>query len=188
MKMRDADVRPAVLALAAQQNLGARILPEVGLLEGLVRVDVAALSPACLHGYELKAEADTLKRLPAQVAAYSRVLDRCTLVVDAAHVVKALPLLPEWWGVVRVRRASDSVALEHEREARENPAPDMEGTCRLLWRDEALAMLEHIGAARGVRSGNREALFRRLREVQAPNVLRQRVRQAVCERTTWRQS
>ena len=184
--LKDKDVRPLALALATNQNPGARVLPEVGIIQGNVFMDVAALSVTCLHGYEVKSEADTLKRLPRQVDAYSRVLDRCTLVVDSKHFCKASPLLPEWWGIVRVWRLGNTVAMEQEREAKPNPAPDTEAVARLLWRNEVLAILESIGATRGVRSAPKNALYRRLLEVQAPDVLRQRVRQVVCERTTWR--
>ncbi|CAM3463234.1 hypothetical protein G4177_06185 [Corallococcus sp. ZKHCc1 1396] len=54
----------------------ARVLPELGLEYGLVRVDLAVLSPALLHGYEVKADADTLRRLP-------RHPPNCCIVADS---------------------------------------------------------------------------------------------------------
>ena len=88
--LRDADIRQPLAQHAATTYPGAQVLHEVGLLHGQCRVDVAALSPACLHGWEIKGDTDSLKRLPSQVEADSRVLDRCTLVVGDVHVAAGL--------------------------------------------------------------------------------------------------
>lgn len=185
---RDKDIRPLVLALAAQESPGARILGEVGLLQGACLVDVAAISAARLHGYEIKADADTLRRLPAQVAAYSRVLDRCTLVAGTAHIRHALPLLPSWWGVVRAWTMPDGTpVMEVERQGAESPSPCARATADLLWRPESLALLERLGAAKGVRSAAKNTLRDRLVAVLPADELRARVRAVVAARD-WRRA
>ncbi|RKH19181.1 hypothetical protein D7X74_07615 [Corallococcus sp. CA047B] len=162
------------------------MLPELGLEYGLVRVDLAALSPTRLHGYEVKADADTLRRLPAQAHCYSAVLDRCTLVAGARHLARGQDLVPSWWGLVLARSGADGVTLEDVRPATDNPSPSPGATLQLLWRAELLALLEEAGEARGLRSAGKAWLVARLLEVLPGDVLRSRVREAVCVRSAWR--
>ena len=184
--MKDADVRPPLMRLLEETYPEARVLPELGLEYGLVRVDVAALSPACLHGFEVKADSDTLRRLPTQAACYSAVLDRCTLVAGARHLERGQALVPGWWGLVLARPGPDGVTLEEVRPAANNPSPNAGATLRLLWRAELLALLEEAGAARGLRSAGKARLLARLVEMLPGDVLRARVRQVVCARGDWR--
>ncbi|WP_375758753.1 hypothetical protein [Corallococcus exercitus] len=92
--MQDTDVRPPLVRSVQATCPEAWVLPELGLELGLVRVDLAALSTACLHGYDVKADADTLRRLPAQTACYGAVLDRCTLVAGAEHLERGHEPVP----------------------------------------------------------------------------------------------
>ncbi|RYZ39281.1 MAG: hypothetical protein EOO71_20740 [Myxococcaceae bacterium] len=162
------------------------MLPELGLEYGLVRVDLAALSPARFLGYEVKADADTLRRLPAQAHCYSAVLDRCTLVAGARHLARGQTLVPIWWGLVLARGGAEGVTLEDVRPAADNPSPNPGATLQLLWRGELLALLEEVGAARGLRSAGKARLVARLLELMPGDVLRSRVRAAVCARGDWR--
>jgi len=54
-----------------------------------------------LHGYEIKSDADTLKRLPAQAEVYSAVFDLVTIVVGEHHLDTVRAIVPEWWGIVK---------------------------------------------------------------------------------------
>ena len=49
------------------------IINELGLLQGLCRVDVAVIN-GIIHGYEIKSEADTLERLPLQAKLWINLL------------------------------------------------------------------------------------------------------------------
>lgn len=179
---KDTDVRPGLLARLRAAHPAARVLEEVGLHHGHVRVDVAVLGAECFHGYEVKADADSLKRLPVQVWRYSEVLDRCTLVVGPRHVDAALPLLPAWWGVA----VATADGFHPARPALLNPGPCAHNTVRLLWREEALALLEEVGAARGVRGKSKDTLYWRLVEAVPAAELRAHVRRRVLARTGWR--
>ncbi|MBZ4402026.1 sce7726 family protein [Myxococcus sp. AS-1-15] len=187
--MRDIDVRTALLRDLRAAHAGESdtlILDELGLEHGDVRVDVAVINGE-LHGYELKSERDTLERLPRQVTAYSAVLDKATLVVGRKHLEKALALIPEWWGVLAATTCEDgTVAVEVHRAPRLNPEQKPLSVARLLWRDEALRLLEDIGAAAGVRSKPRPVLYERLTASLPHDQLRDRVRLALKSRTRWR--
>ncbi|NBD11864.1 sce7726 family protein [Corallococcus silvisoli] len=185
---RDRDIRPTLRQEVAQRSPGARVLDELGLAHGICRVDVASVTADCLHGYELKADRDTLTRLPAQVVRYSAVLDRCTLVVGDAHFQEALQVVPSWWGILRASVDLFGIRFEQVRNGQANPAPDALATSRLLWRGEALSMLEELGAATGVRSQPRNEVYRRLISVLPEEQLRARVRQVLLTRSAWRGS
>ncbi|MBN8226696.1 sce7726 family protein [Corallococcus macrosporus] len=186
--MRDFDVRQALTAslkAAHAGEPGTLIREELGLEHGQVFVDVAVINGE-LHGYELKSERDTLARLPRQVEAYSAVLDRATLVVSTRHVEQAIGLVPAWWGIKTAATQRDgSVKLRHLRKARRNPQQQMPAMVRLLWRDEALSLLESLGAAKGLRSNPRKMLYERVVELLPAEALRAEVRRLLKVREDW---
>ncbi|MDA8118743.1 MAG: sce7726 family protein, partial [Gammaproteobacteria bacterium] len=71
------------------------VLDELGICRGEVRVDVAVVNGE-IHGYEIKSDRDSLRRLASQVELYSKVLDQATLVAGERHFDAAAALLPEW--------------------------------------------------------------------------------------------
>ena len=164
---RDTEVRPALREYLERQELAASdatLIEELGLCQGRVRIDLATVS-SVLHGYEIKSNRDRLSRLSSQAATYNRVLDRVTLVVGSRHIKAALRLVPQWWGVLLVRAGIEGVSLDPWRPAAENPDQDPRALVELLWRDEALELLECHDAAAGVRSKPRPAVWDRVCEV-----------------------
>lgn len=186
--MRDRDVRSALHKQLLSQHAAdldsTRFVDELGLC-GEVRVDVAVVN-AALSGFELKSASDTLRRLPAQIDVYSRVLDYCTLVVAENHLDRATAAIPSWWGCTVAAWDGTKVTLSEETPARLNPAIDAYSLAQLLWRDETLAALEQIGAARGVRSKPRTVLWRRLADAVEIDELRVLVREVLKRRQAWR--
>src|SRR5438105_12527967 len=162
--MRDRDVRAALhtfLQLEHAHELAeTRILNELSLC-GMARVDVAVMNGE-LAGYELKSDRDTLRRLPAQIAVYSQVLDRATLVVADQHLEHGLEALPEWWGIMVASFERGETHLVRLRPSLLNTGVCPERLVQLLWRDEALDELDARGLARGVRGASRRALAERL--------------------------
>lgn len=186
--MRDRDVRPALLAyLAPERAAGAMVVEEMGLLHGSVRADVVLLSEH-LHGYEVKAAKDNMKRLPNQVRAYGAVMDKATLVVAEAHLPKALTLLPEWWGVLVATAEDGRLCLEQERVAAPNPDSSLLAVVKLLWREEALEALARHGLARGLRKWPRGRMYARLVEAVPAHMLKAEVLAALRGRKDWRPS
>lgn len=139
-----------------------RIIPELGLWHGAARIDVAVVN-GVLHGFEIKSDRDTLSRLPEQMQAYNAIFDQVTLVVGSKHFVDAFKLVPEWWGIKTAHVSEDGlVSFNTIRRPRNNPEQDDVSIARLLWRREALDLLESLGKADGVRSKPREAVYERL--------------------------
>ncbi len=163
------------------------VIEELGLTHGAARVDMAVVN-GVIHGYELKSDRDTLHRLPEQVKIYNSVLDLITLVVGKIHLHDAIKLVPDWWGIILAKPSPNGadVSLITLRDAEENPKKEKVAIASLLWRDEALQLLEEIGQAKGVRSKPRKFLYERLASVLADDSLRAKVRKCLLTRVGWR--
>jgi len=185
--MRDADVREALRKRLYRDHDGdadTLIVEEMGVWSGSVRIDVAVINGE-LSGYELKSDRDTLERLPAQADIYSKVFDRMTLVVGARHASKARGMVPEWWGCTVARMRKGRVVLVPERPAQSNPAPSPFVIAQLLWKDEAISILDKHGLARGWRSKPAAAIFHRLASELPFRVLVEHVRTTLRARERW---
>ena len=152
------------------------VLDELGLCQGDVRVDVAAVNGE-LAGFEIKSPADSLARWPKQRRIYSKVVDRAWLVapdktLDAAKA-------PNWWGLIRIVETHDRLGLRVLREADLNPSPDPYSIACLLWRDEAIHALAEFGLDRGVRTKRRTLIWQRLADQLPLDDLRRAVRAAL---------
>lgn len=175
----EAPIRRALIdALHSVAGADAVIVPEMAILEGRSRIDVACISQSLLCGYEIKSLADAIdKRLDRQVAAYGRVVDLATLVVAEEHLPVAMRRVPEWWGVMVVTHRQSKVVLETLRPGVPNPHPDPMGIASFLWREEALRILRERGAARNMTRKTRRELWQRLCQVLTLDELRVEVRQ-----------
>jgi hypothetical protein len=108
-------------------------------------------------------------------------MDRATLVVAPRHMAQALPLLPDWWGVVEATPSG----LEEVRPSRFNWGSSSLTTARLLSRDEAMLKLRDLDRHRGLSRRTREHVFRRLAEVLTFEDLRAYVRLRLLQRPGW---
>ena len=157
------------------------VIEELGILHGRCRIDVAVVNGR-MHGYELKSDRDTLSRLPEQAQAYSAVFDCVTLVVGERHLRSAIELVPDWWGVCLARFDSGTLSLRDLKLPLTNPAPDPMSVVRLLWRNEALCLLDLVGRARGAQSKPREWIYAELVAAASRGYLADAVRQCLKNR------
>lgn len=165
--LRDADIRPALRRMVQELEAGSSdcvVIEELGLNKGAVRVDVAVVNGA-IHAYEIKSDADSLRRLTRQAEHYGRCFDRVSLVLGARHLEVAQRVVPLWWELLCVTQGTNGPEFQIVRSGQPNPAREARALIELLWRDEALALLEKKGAARGLRSKPREALWDRAAEI-----------------------
>ena len=188
--MNDRDIRAVLKAELMRRYAkddNTLVLDELGIRHGAARIDLVVINHQ-LHGYEIKSDLDSLKRLPDQIKAYSSIMDRVTLVVGYRHAYDALRMVPEWWGVrlAEIKEQSGIVLLSDARPARDNPEVDLNEVVALLWRGEALAILEEMGAASGLCSKRRSEIYKRLVELSDPDSLRFRIRQQLKCREGWR--
>ncbi|KEO59411.1 sce7726 family protein [Thalassospira permensis] len=187
--MKDIDVRQALERQVLREHNAdpdTLVVHELGVLGGASRVDIAVVN-GTLHGIEIKSERDTLDRLAGQSEAYSLVFDKVTIVCGAKHLSKVENFVPEWWGIkVATAGPRGGIELSQQRFPKLNRSLDPEALASLLWKDEALSILEKYGAAKGVRSKNKAAIYRRLSESLSLDVLRDCVRDCLKAREGWR--
>ncbi len=188
--MNDHDIRAALKAEFMQRCIkddDTFVLEELGIKHGIARIDLVIMNHQ-LHGYEIKSDLDSLKRLPHQIMVFSSVMDRMTLVVGYKHAYDALKMVPEWWGVrlAEKKRQGGNVVFSEARPALGNPKVNLYAVAALLWRNEALAILDEIGAANGVRSKRRSEVYKRLVDLIDPDSLRFKTRQTLKFRKGWR--
>jgi hypothetical protein len=188
-RLRDADLRTAALRrlLAhARQADDTLVLEELGLTHGASRVDIAVID-GHIRGVEIKAEADSLDRLPRQVEAYGQIVDRATLIASDRHLPAALGLLPPWWGVIGARRAANgAVVFRRLRGERVNRQTDAISLARLMWRDEVHAVLSEMGCDPHLLRAPRSVLYAELTQRMSKARLAALVRATLKSRKNWR--
>ena len=139
------------------------VIDELGVCRGQARIDVAVVNGR-FHGYEIKSDRDSLRRLDGQVDMYSKVLDRATIVVGNRHFAETLSAVPRWWGVLRFESGPNGPRFKAVRPGRNNPRRDPRSLVELVWLDDAIALLTQRNAARGVRGKPRRIVWDRVCE------------------------
>lgn len=163
----DEEIRFVLRARLSQKHANKSrtvFIEELGLCRGQVRVDLSVVN-GLLHGYEIKSDRDSLRRLNNQVELYGKVFDRATLVVGARHLAEALDNVPVWWGILLAHRSAKKLQIKTVRSPRSNPKKDPRALVELLWLDDALALLEERDAARGYRGKARWIVWDRVCEL-----------------------
>lgn len=187
--LRDSDVRQAAyrrLLTHAQACPDTLVIDELGLDHGSCRIDIAVIN-GHIRGVEIKAEADTLERLPRQVTAYGEVVDKALLIVSPKHLEHAMTMVPDWWGIMTAERgASRGVRFRRVRPERANKGIDPLVLARLLWRPEAQVLLRGFGVPERELRAPREELYQRIVSELSLRKLGSAVRAALKSRTTWR--
>jgi hypothetical protein len=188
-QLKDSDLRAAALKRLLAHALvcpDTMVVHELGLAHGASRVDIAVIN-GHIRGLEIKAEADSLERLPRQVEAYGKVVDRATLIASERHVAAAMELVPTWWGIVAANRsANGSVVFRRLREDRFNRCTDPMSLARLMWRDEVCAVLASMGCEPKLLRSPREVLYCELVRRTPKTKLAALVRTTLKLRSNWR--
>lgn len=185
--MKDGDVRKALLSSLSSQHIGdpsTRIVEEMGVWAGTVRIDVAVINGE-MSGYEIKSDHDNLNRLPTQSQLYSRVFDKLSLVASERHIEKARKIIPDWWGVTLASFSGDEIHLNTIKIPSKNPSPDPYLVAELLWKEEAIKILEENGLAKGWRSKRIKMLHERLANEVPFSLLANSVRATLKSRNGW---
>lgn len=146
-------------------------LPEFPLGK-TARIDLLALFPDELHGYEVKSAYDRLERIKRQARAYNRHCSKMTLVLDPGHLSTALERIPAWWGLMLVSRKQRVIQLQALRPALPNPDFSPTAMLALLWKEELRAVLRQLDHPKGVSRLSHARLVTTLqRYLDAPTVL-----------------
>jgi len=162
------------------------VLDEFGINHGAIRADIAVIN-GMLHGYEIKGDFDNLDRLPAQIEAYSAIFDKVTLVVSEKHLAASQKIIPNWWGVTLVKlRKSGKPHFVLVRNAYSNKSINKLFLAKLLWRSEALELLESLSPDTTFHKMDRETLYSQIVTRVSRTYLRKFVLLKLKKRKAWR--
>lgn len=161
------------------------MVDEFQLAFGAVRADLALVN-GHLEGFEIKADKDTLTRLPHQVAAYDKVFEFCWVVTTKTHLSDARQLVPREWGLLIAHTDELSSTLKTVRTAKRNSRRDGNHLARLLWRDELLIKLTELGLSKGLKSKPKISLFAAIAAALPVDELADYVRNCLKTRVDWR--
>lgn len=178
----DRELRVAVkkrLTRELSRHSNSYVLEELGVRHGAARIDLVAVN-GYLHGYELKSDADSLYRLPDQIRLYNLVFDKVTLVVGYKNALNSLKIIPDWWGVKLAHYdLKGHIQILDARSAHKNPVQDPKSVLSLLWREEALQILEEVGCIDDIRFKPKFDLYNRLANILDKESIRFFVTQAL---------
>lgn len=186
--MKECDIRNAVLiylGLQYENDPETVIIEELGLCQGKARVDIAVVNGS-IHGFEIKSDQDTLKRLRSQVEIYSRSLETVTLVVGSRHLDESLTSIPKWWGVIVAKEVSGNLHLNIGRKGKLNPCLDPLAVVQLLWRNEAFEALRELDLHRGLSNKPRIVLWKKLVQLLSIDDLKCLIGNTIKSRGNWR--
>lgn len=162
------------------------VVDELGLAHAKSRIDVAVINER-IHGYEIKSAKDTLSRLTSQIHIYRQTLQMLTMVAASKHVSGIFSQVPDWCGVIEVvRRPRGGIDFHVLRSAVANPDINPVMMAHLLWREEAISLLETAGFARKELRRPRRQLYEMLCEVLTLREIAASIRSFMSLRQSWR--
>ena len=174
------------LAGYRKQGRSAEVIEELGIQHGTARIDIALIN-GVMHGYEIKSDCDTLERLPEQVQEFNTVFDKLTIIVGKRHLYHAVHVVPDWWGITVAKfDNTNRLVLQVIREPEKNTRQVGVSIARLLWKNEALQILEKRNRAAGLRRKPREVIYARLADVLDIRTLKRTVSALLVSREHWR--
>jgi hypothetical protein len=121
------------------------IYDELGILKGNAIIDLAAITPTSLEGFEIKSGLDTLNRLPNQILCYNQVFDFITILTEPKYIEKVKAMVPEFWGVIQVEEIGSTIDFKSMRNPQINPILDKRKVLELLWSMECHSILYELG-------------------------------------------
>lgn len=138
----------------------ARIIHELPLSSGVIRIDVAAVGPDFLAVAEIKSDLDVLKRLKAQLDLSVAVADEVWLCAAPKHEEAIRAMQDDWRSEdmrsirlsrVFYERATSDPFLQPDRYARQGMEtfPDPRARFGMLWSPEMTRVLQPVGGGHG---------------------------------------
>lgn len=149
IKLNDAQIRVALVERLKRLQPRA-IMEELRVHNGNAIADVVALH-AEAHCYEIKGITDKIERLEIQGSYFNLVFRKITIVTTKNHLLKALKLAPDSWGVMLAVVQEGKIVFRRIRAAKINRDFNKEAAVQTLWKSEMLEVLnenKHKGRSR----------------------------------------
>lgn len=158
-KTNDKAIRKELIKALFELNDTLGVIQELEVARGRVRADVVRLSNCDIHAYEIKSDLDTLRRLPRQIRYYNEVFSTVTLVVGIDHVIEALYIIPDWWGVIVAELNDTKLRLSPIRQEQRNTHTNYEVISDLLRKHELVKVLSVYGVSGSRHSMSKQKLI-----------------------------
>lgn len=188
--MYDLDIRTSVKKTFLKKYYSdneSKVVDELSVSYGDARVDIAVINGS-LHGYEIKSDYDTLKRLPNQISIYSKTFDYLTIISGECHLENVLSLTPNWCGVILAskKKKSNDIKFQSVRPAERNLEIDKLSVAQLLWKEELISALKYVGIEKGLNNKSKPFLWNMLIDNTSITELSSIVRSHLKLRANWK--
>ena len=177
--LRDADIREPLFDYLEECFPKVRFLEEK--VTGRARADVVMVLPEEIWGIEIKSDADSYARLPAQVKNYDRYYDRNVIAAGSRHALHVKEHVPEHWGILTVEWLNGGVDFYRLREPARNPGAGLRQKLSLLWRSELTSILLKNGLPKYV-GKNKKYIAAVLEDRVQPEMLHAQISEELFER------
>jgi hypothetical protein len=188
LPVTDADIRQSIHRQLLRRHHAAAdtlIVDELGLKHGHCRADIAVVNGR-LIGYEIKSSKDSLCRLKHQIAGYNAVFDSITIVVGSKHGAAILRRVPRHWGIlIAMPGIRGAMRFKVRRKAKRNNRVHPYSVAQLLWKNEAVALLNTIGITKRIVGLPRTKLCKLLVSRMSASALKRSVRESLRQRSGW---
>lgn len=162
------------------------VIDELGLNHGKNRADIAVINGHFI-GYEIKSNRDSLSRLEEQIKSYNAIFDKSYIVVGDRYINNIHKYLPPWWGIIMATKRNNAiVSFNIVRKADVNKCINPISIARLLWRNEALEILNEKQISPKILRQPRAILYQSLADRLNINELRKIVKEFLKKRKNWR--
>ena len=148
--------------LASDLSSSDKIIEELGIENGAVRIDLAVISNR-ICGYEIKSDFDNALRLVNQIHSYNRVFEHISIVTGSTSASSIEHLLPVWWGIIRaLRNENGDVQLNEIRPPIKNSNRDIYSLLTLFKREELNVLAIKYAVAAKTIKGSKSSLINTL--------------------------
>jgi hypothetical protein len=185
----DKEIRASILNRLYQENSQeseAVIIEELDLCLGEARIDLAVIKGTTI-GIEIKSDKDSLERLGSQILTYNKIFDFIEIVVGETHQKPILKAIPDWWGVSVIGvNKEEKLVYKQLRKPSINKKKDLLSVLQLLWKNEALLLLETINLSSSFKNKTRETIWEQLLKSFSAEELFDYVNRCLKTRQNWR--
>lgn len=188
-KLDDKLIRSKVLSHLCHKDSrlkDAVIIEELDLCLGEARIDLAVIN-GIAKGIEIKSDKDSLNRLTHQISVYNKIFDIMEIVVGESHLKSVFEIVPKWWGISIVYlNTAGELNYEQLRKTKLNKTKDPLSVLQLLWKREALQLLEKKKLNLNFKNKPRDEIWGQLLNLFEKEELFKFVNQCLKVRENWR--
>lgn len=141
LQLNDKEIRFSLIEKLKNQSIKPKaIIEELSVHNGNAIADVVTLHNEA-HCYEIKGDGDKIERILTQGEYYNLSFRKITLVTTNKHLLKAIKLAPDFWGIMVAEEVESAVIIKYIRRAKNNPNFDKSVALLTLWKDEMLNLI-----------------------------------------------